>query len=88
MVITLSEAETWSTPVGRDGVDLRVTSGSVWVTQATDPEDHVLDAPGALESRRAGKIVVFALTPARFEVVRPWPAERRTAPALQPLRVG
>lgn len=88
MVITLSEAETWAAPVDGDGVDIRVTSGSVWVTQATDPDDHVLDAPGSLESRRPGKVVVFALTPARFEVARPWPAARRTTPALRPLRVG
>lgn len=88
MLITLNEQETWAAPVGTDGVDIRVTSGSVWVTQATDPEDHILDAPGALESRRPGKIVVFALTQARFEVVRPWPAARRTTPTLRALRVG
>lgn len=88
MLIDLNEQETWSAPVGKDGVDIRVASGSVWVTQATDPEDHVLEAPGALESRRPGKVVVFALTPARFEVVRPWPGARRATPALRPLRVG
>ncbi len=88
MLIDLEEQETWSSPVGKDGVDIRVASGSVWVTQATDPEDHVMAAPGAFESRRAGKVVVFALTPARFEVVRPWPEARRAVPALRPLRVG
>jgi DUF2917 family protein len=88
MLIDLNEQETWSAPVGKDGVDIRVASGSVWVTQATDPEDHVLAAPGALESRREGKVVVFALTPARFEVVRPWPAARHAIAALHPLRVG
>ena len=88
MLITLNEQETWAAPVGKDGVDIRVASGSVWVTQATDPEDHILDAQGAMESRRPGRIVVLALSPARFEVVRPWPAARRTAPALRPIRVG
>lgn len=88
MLITLNEQETWAAPVGKDGVDIRVTSGSVWVTQATDPEDHILEAPGALESRRQGKIVIFALTPARFEVVRPWPVAPRATSSLRPLRVG
>ncbi len=83
MLVDLDESRTWSAPVRRDGVDLRVAQGTVWITQEADPDDHVLSAPATFESRRGGKIVVYALTPARVEVVRPWPLVRPpTSPGL------
>jgi hypothetical protein len=48
---------------------LRVRSGSVWMTQAGRPEDHIL---GAEESRCVGPdadVVVSAFKPARLELL-------------------
>jgi DUF2917 family protein len=52
------------------GLVLRVSAGSVLVTQEGDREDHVL-APGR-ELRLGGRglAVAWALTPARLEVCR------------------
>lgn len=69
MTLELLEAEAWSTPVGREGLSLRCRSGSMWVTQEGDPEDHIVTAPGRFETRKPGKVAVVALGAARFEVL-------------------
>ncbi len=68
MMLELSQSQTWSTEVGRRGVEVRVCSGQVWITRERDSEDHVVVAPQGFESARRGKLVVFALSPARIEV--------------------
>jgi hypothetical protein len=75
MQIDLAREEMWSAPVGRDGIDVKVSQGTVWITQESDPEDHVLQGPAEFEAHRGGKIVLYALTPAHVEVVRPWPEQ-------------
>jgi hypothetical protein len=68
MRLDMHEAQTWSVVVGHGGVEVRVLAGSVWMTREGDPEDHVLDAPDAFASTRPGRLVVFALGPARVDV--------------------
>jgi Protein of unknown function (DUF2917) len=67
---------TWELPLdatlrvhpGRHGVVLRADRGLVLVTQAGDPEDHVL-APGQeLRLPRAGLVAAWALAAARLVV--------------------
>jgi hypothetical protein len=69
MQVDLNQAKTWSGGAGREGIQVRVNAGTVWVTQEADPEDHVLAAPCVFDSRPGGRVVVYALTPARVEVV-------------------
>ncbi|HET6439425.1 MAG TPA: DUF2917 domain-containing protein [Anaeromyxobacter sp.] len=80
MRLELAKAETWSTQVGRPGIEVRVYSGQVWITRERDREDHVLEAPDTFESTRLGRIVICALTPARIEVAP------LVLPALEPDR--
>ena len=68
MRLELAQAETWSTEVGRTGIEVRVCSGQVWITRERDHEDHLLVAPESFESARRGRLVVCALTPARIEI--------------------
>jgi hypothetical protein len=67
MIVTLSEAEAWSTMVGAEGILVRVIAGEVWLTREGDPEDHVVAAPGVFRSERRGRLAVQALAPARLE---------------------
>ncbi len=67
--LELNESKTWSGAAGRDGIQVRVSAGTVWVTQESDPEDHVLAAPCVFDSRPGGRVVVYALTPASVEVL-------------------
>lgn len=68
MMLALSESQTWSAEVGREGIQLRVRSGEVWITRQRDAVDHLVQAPEGFESAWKGRLVVFALTPARLEV--------------------
>jgi len=68
MMLDLSQSQTWSAKVGRAGIEVRVASGEVWITRERDLEDYVLAAPDAFDSTWKGKLVVYALSPARLEV--------------------
>lgn len=68
MMLELSESQTWSAEVGRDGIQLRVRSGEVWITRQGDVLDHVVPAHETFDSKRKGRLVVLALTPARVEI--------------------
>ena len=50
------------------GTAVTVKRGSVWVTQAGDPEDHVLEAGQRLFIRDAGSVHFSALRPAEILV--------------------
>jgi hypothetical protein len=76
----LAMDETLRIPAGRDGVLLRAERGVVLVTQAGDPEDHVLTPGEELRLPRGGLIVAQAFAAARL-VVR-----EVTAPAHRPDR--
>jgi hypothetical protein len=68
MTLNLSESQTWTADVGRDGIEVQVRSGEVWLTRQNDPEDHVLRASEIFDSSWKGRLVLCALTPARIEV--------------------
>lgn len=68
MMLDLSESQTWSADVGRDGIQVRVRSGEVWITRQGDVIDHVLGPASSFESRRKGRLALFALTAARVEI--------------------
>jgi hypothetical protein len=53
---------------GRGGVILRAERGVLHVTQAGDPEDHVLEAGAELRLPSRGLVVVHALAAGRLEV--------------------
>lgn len=77
IVVELNEAEAWSTQIETAGVELRVLSGTAWVTQQGDGDDHVVVAPGAFVTDRGGRVAIQALTPVRV-------AFRAAVPALRP----
>ncbi len=68
MMLDLSQSQTWSAKVGRAGIEVRVASGDVWITRERDAEDHVLRGSDTLDSTWKGKLVIYALSPARVEV--------------------
>lgn len=68
IIVELNEARAWSMVAESAGLELRVLSGTVWVTQAADGQDHVLTAHGAFVTAHAGRVAVQALTPARIAV--------------------
>ena len=68
MMLDLTQSQTWSAEVGRAGIEVRVASGEVWITRERDLDDHVLAAPDSFDSTWKGKLVVYALSPARLEV--------------------
>ena len=68
MMLDLTQSQTWSAKVGRAGLEVRVASGDVWITRERDVEDHVLTGPDTFDSTWKGKLVIYALSPARVEV--------------------
>ncbi len=68
MMLDLSQSQTWSAKVGRAGLEVRVASVDVWITRERDAEDHVLSGPDTFDSTWKGKLVIYALSPAKVEV--------------------
>jgi hypothetical protein len=64
----LGRNETWHSSASRGPVAIRVESGLVIVTREGDPEDHVLRAGEAVVFPPQGKVVAWALEPARATV--------------------
>ena len=64
------EDETRRLMPGRSGLTVRVEEGLVLVTQAGDPEDHVLGPGEELRLAGAGLAVAWAFRPSRVLVVR------------------
>lgn len=68
MKLALQNSQAWSVPVGHEGFEVHVNTGTVLVTREGDPEDHVLVAPEAFTSHAHGRLAIWALTPAEVEV--------------------
>jgi hypothetical protein len=64
----LAKDATLRLPRGRNGVVVRAERGEVVVTQAGDPDDHVVACGEALWLPRGGLAVAWALSPARLVV--------------------
>jgi len=64
----LSTSEAWSAPVHGAGMEIQVLAGTVWVTQESDPVDHVLEAPATFTTHQHGRIAIQALSAADVKV--------------------
>jgi hypothetical protein len=71
MIVELNEAKAWSSEVTREGLEIRVLTGKVWITQEGDGEDHVVEALGRFVTDRTGRVGIQALTPAQVAVQAP-----------------
>ena len=75
----LAVAEAWSTELNHHHhVEIHVLAGTIWVTQESDPVDHVLEAPAVFTTDHAGRVAMQALTAADVAVE---PAHRLSAAA-------
>jgi hypothetical protein len=75
----LAAAEAWSTELHHHhAVEIRVLAGTIWVTQESDPVDHVLEAPAVFTTDHAGRVAMQALTAAEVAVE---PQQRLSAAA-------
>jgi hypothetical protein len=68
MRVSLSPSQSWSEEVGAAGVEVRISSGEVWITRERDPEDHLLAGPAVFRSDWRGRLALLALTPVRLEI--------------------
>ena len=64
----LGKDQTSSLPAARGPVAIRVERGLILVTREGDPEDHVLHAGEVVVLPPHGKVVAWALEPARATV--------------------
>jgi hypothetical protein len=64
----LATSEAWSATVHGAGLQIRVLAGTVWVTQESDPEDHVLQAPATFVTREHGRVAMQAFADAEVQV--------------------
>jgi hypothetical protein len=67
------------------GLVIRVRKGTLWVTQAHDSEDHVVDAGGRFVADRDGRIVISAFDRGEVELVWPTREQERARPVRAPL---
>jgi hypothetical protein len=70
-VVELKRDATLALPRGASGVRVQVRSGTVLVTQAGDPEDHVLRTGEVLTLPPGGLVVAWALTPSTVSLRGP-----------------
>jgi hypothetical protein len=64
----LATSEAWSATVHGAGLQIRVLAGTVWVTQESDPEDHVLQAPATFVTREHGRVAMQAFADADVQI--------------------
>lgn len=84
-LIALTPGQVWSAdPAPGRELELEVTAGEVWVTQAGDRIDHIVRAGERLLLSRAGRIVIQATQGSMLRIDRPdaaRPDAARSAPA-------
>jgi hypothetical protein len=76
--LDLARDAAWSAEVGRGGLEVRCARGALLVTVEGDPVDHELSPGEAFVASRRGRLVAWALEPARLVVRR---GSAGTAPA-------
>jgi len=57
--IVLEEQETWSSKVGRHGLEVVYISGQVWITVEGDPIDYMLVAGDTFSTASRGRLVAI-----------------------------
>lgn len=65
------------------GLAVFVRAGTVWITQAGDPNDYIVDAGERFVADRTGRLVLSSFTRGEVEVEWPTPRQER-AFATQP----
>ena len=85
--LDLERDAAWSAAVGRGGLEVRCARGALLVTVEGDPEDHELSPGEAFVPSRRGRLVAWALAPARL-LVRRGSRSAGTAPAGEGDGVG
>ena len=80
----LARDSTVRLPPGRGGVLARVLRGTVLVTQAGDPEDHVLGPGDEARLPPGGLVVAWALTPSVIATQALAARPAAAAPVLEP----
>lgn len=68
MIVELNEAKAWSSEVAQEGLEIKVLSGTIWLTQEGDGEDRILGPAAAFVTDRSGRVAIQSLTRARVEV--------------------
>jgi hypothetical protein len=58
----------WRAQGHRRGLTLTCLEGTVWITLAGDPQDHILSGGQALSVGRQGRVLVEALRDARLRL--------------------
>ena len=81
--LALNARQTASTKEAR-GLALEVTRGSVWVTQAGDADDYVLNPGERLPINARGRLVIQGLADSEVKFVR----QSAPAPALPGIRAA
>jgi len=64
----LATSEAWSATVHGAGLEIHVLAGTVWVTQESDPQDHVLQAPATYVTHQHGRVAMQAFAAAEVQV--------------------
>ncbi len=69
----LATSEAMSAEVHGTGLEIHVLTGTVWVTQESDPEDHVLQAPATFVTHQHGRVALqaFADAEVQLEALKP-----------------
>lgn len=68
MDILLEKGEMLVVNGSRQGCCARCEAGTLWITQKGDSRDHLLRSGGGFQSFLSGRIVVTALSAARFSL--------------------
>lgn len=85
--IVLADHQSYSLEAGESSC-LACRAGTVWVTRDGDPRDYILEAGQSMGLRGEGRIIVFALGPARFAVTPCCGGMARTGPLPRPVLAG
>jgi hypothetical protein len=71
MEILLGRDESFTIAGNGDGILVFCREGSLWITQAGDMRDHLLNARERYSVRGSGVVVIEALRPAGLRIERP-----------------
>jgi formylmethanofuran dehydrogenase subunit D len=65
--ITLTQSKVWSIEGDRRGEVINCLSGVIWITQADDLNDYILEAGDSFWVTKRGTVIVQALQNAQFK---------------------
>ncbi len=68
-IVEIAHHEVVSMNTKPNQLKIKVLSGTAWLTQENDPEDHLLTSGADFEISQSGKVVIEALDKARIAVI-------------------